>query len=108
MIRDRTYETDSLLKMQRPEILLFNFLKLSKMKKLKLSRLDLGDAEVLSREELKMVLGGAGSGGGSDNVCHGMSASSCSGSCTTTYGSGHCVTAGPGLSECKCASITIG
>ncbi len=51
--------------MQGTEILLFNFLKLSKMKKLKLSRLDLGAAEVLSREELKMVLGGAGSGGGS-------------------------------------------
>ena len=35
------------------------------MKKLKLSELNLGNAEVLSREELKKVLGGMGSGGGS-------------------------------------------
>jgi len=33
------------------------------MKKLKLSELKLGDSEVLTREELKKVLGGMGSGG---------------------------------------------
>ncbi len=33
------------------------------MKKLKLSKLNLGDAEVLTREQLKTVLGGMGSGG---------------------------------------------
>ncbi|HLR38032.1 MAG TPA: hypothetical protein VK084_08295 [Chitinophagaceae bacterium] len=33
------------------------------MKKLKLEELNLGYAEVLSREELKKVLGGIGSGG---------------------------------------------
>jgi len=39
------------------------------MKKLKLEELNLGNAEVLSREELKKVFGGMGSGagGGSGN-----------------------------------------
>ncbi len=38
------------------------------MKKLKLEELNLGNAGVLSREELKKVLGGMGSGGGSGDV----------------------------------------
>jgi len=38
------------------------------MKKLKLEELNLGNAEVLSREELKKVLGG-GSGAGSGGSC---------------------------------------
>jgi len=43
------------------------------MKKIKLEELNLGNAEVLSREELKKVWGGIGSesggGGGSDVTC---------------------------------------
>jgi hypothetical protein len=35
------------------------------MKKLKLGKLNLSNAEVLTREQLKKVLGGDGSGGGS-------------------------------------------
>lgn len=38
------------------------------MKKLKLEELNLGSVEVLSREELKKVLGGLGSGGGSGDA----------------------------------------
>jgi len=38
------------------------------MKKLKLSELNLGKAEVLTREELKKVLGGLGSGGSGGSV----------------------------------------
>jgi len=40
------------------------------MKKIKLEELNLGNAEVLSREELKKVLGGMGSGSGSP-LCDG-------------------------------------
>ncbi|HLR36883.1 MAG TPA: hypothetical protein VK084_02465 [Chitinophagaceae bacterium] len=50
------------------------------MKKLKLEKLNLGnDAEVLSREELKKVLGGMGSGGSGGG----------SGYCGT-WGTAHC------------------
>jgi len=61
------------------------------MKKLKLSELNLGDAEVLSRKELKKVLGGinSGSGGGSGTGGSGM------GSCTET-----CATGSNGSQSC--------
>lgn len=39
------------------------------MKKLKLSELNLSEAAVLTREELKKVLGGDGSGGGGGTTC---------------------------------------
>ena len=56
------------------------------MKKLKLNELNLGNAEVLTREELKKVLGGMGSGSGgtnctdsceTDSDCNGGSENSC-------------------------------
>ncbi len=105
MIRDRTYETDSLMKMQRPEILLFNFLKLSKMKKLKLEELNLGNAGVLSREELKTVLGGAGSGDGTD--C-GTVDNCSSKACTAGGNSGTCGTYGGHTSVKTCGCISAG
>lgn len=39
------------------------------MKKLKLNELTLSSAEVLTREQLRKVLGGDGSGGGGGNDC---------------------------------------
>lgn len=56
------------------------------MKKLKLKALDLGANEVLSRAQLKNILGGDGSGGGSGNTtctatadCGSAPAAKCSG-----------------------------
>ena len=60
------------------------------MKKLKLSELNLGDAEVLSREELKKVLGGLGSSGGSgDADCY-----ICDDDSDPSYGWGTCAANG--------------
>ncbi|SMO64472.1 hypothetical protein [Solitalea koreensis] len=39
------------------------------MKKLSLTKLDLASTEVLTREQLKFVLGGEGSGGCPDSEC---------------------------------------
>ncbi len=78
------------------------------MKKLKLSELNLSDAEVLTREELKKVLGGNGSGGAYCSI-----SSSCSlyitslgitadGNCTWNMGFGG------GNSQCYCLATVNG
>jgi len=56
------------------------------MKKLKLSELNLGNAEILTRGQLKKVLGGLGSGGGEgDANCY-----ICDGDSDASYGYGTC------------------
>jgi len=64
------------------------------MKKLKLKALELGANELLSREQLKNVLGGDGSGGGSGSGCW---SSSCYKCCTPDLKTcGQCNTSGSG------------
>ncbi|SMO70016.1 hypothetical protein SAMN06265350_106235 [Solitalea koreensis] len=57
------------------------------MKKLSLKKLSLEDLEVLSREQLKFVLGG----GGSDGECRALYANeSCSNGMLCVDANGHC------------------
>ncbi|MFT4152472.1 hypothetical protein [Parafilimonas sp.] len=78
------------------------------MKKLKLRTIELGASEILSREQLKKVLGGSGSGSSTD---------ACAGKSSTIYcrnGSGEivkeiegtgCPTTGAGL-DSSCSGVT--
>jgi len=72
------------------------------MKKLKLKALELGASEVLTREQLKNVLGGDGSGGGSGGSCFGTYFYSGDNGCE--YVTCHLPGANPG--DCFC-QVTI-
>jgi len=76
------------------------------MKKLKLSELNLGGSEVLTREQLKKVLGGTGSGsddsgsGSGDDSGSGFVGSSCDITCKDGYYA--CCTTNILMPYCKC------
>ncbi|MFB6453872.1 hypothetical protein ACE38W_01275 [Chitinophaga sp. Hz27] len=76
------------------------------MKKLRLKMLDLGATEVLSREQLKQVMGGAdGSGGDGSGGGSGGSGKTCSGGCGDgNHASASCETKVIlGSSSCQCS-----
>ena len=82
------------------------------MKKLKLNVAELGATEILTREELKKVLGGAGSGSGSGsgNECTSLSKDACSNSvsCKDSQGiTGHCGWSNGDLNRCTCATVAF-
>lgn len=56
------------------------------MKKLKLTALDLGAKELLSREQLKNVMGGDGSGSGTASCTYTQNCANGSVSCTSSTG----------------------
>lgn len=64
--------------------------KLKEMKKLKLNFQHLGNAEILTRSQLKQIMGGYGSGGGGNNP---------DGSCT--YTAGEKITCTSETGDCK-------
>jgi hypothetical protein len=76
------------------------------MKKIRLNVADLDATEILSRDQLKTVFGGSGSGSDTTTGC--PSSGTCSGSCKDSYGvGGTCMTVKNGpLAGCRCATVS--
>lgn len=69
--------------------------------------LEEGSGEILTREELKKVLGGSYYGSGGENSCQGVSREKCKGACESEGYIGNCmwVTA---WDKCACAISPTG
>jgi len=74
------------------------------MKKLKLKALELGASELLTREQLKNVMAGDGSGGGIGTGCANDNLGLCGGNCQTPHGAASkCST--NSSSKCTCGGL---